>query len=137
MVRMRSSVQSRSTAPDHYFGQVLKRSTRRDCKSLGSRLRRFESFTAHHVVRERRGPPFNRCRCSSGVEQHFCKVKVVGSNPSTGSRKTVKRFFMFGLQNLVRHSVLIESSFCEYTRLSFPETVFQTLRFFDCQDSPP
>ena len=28
---------------------------------------------------------------SSAVEQHFCKVKVVGSNPTAGSQKRLTR----------------------------------------------
>ena len=28
---------------------------------------------------------YSKCRLSSVVEQHFCKVKVVGSNPTGGS----------------------------------------------------
>ncbi len=32
------------------------------------------------------------CRRSSVVEQHFCKVKVVGSIPTAGSELTISAF---------------------------------------------
>ena len=51
MVRRRSAVRSRKTAP----GSIPKRSTGADCKSAGLCLRRFESFSAHHKTHLMRG----------------------------------------------------------------------------------
>ena len=107
---------------DYFFGEILKRPTRTDCKSVGFYLRRFESCSPHikvwgypkHIncvkivagvaqLVERQPSKLNvagsnpvsrsfSSRCSSGVERFLGKEEVTGSNPVIGS----------GLMNLRR-----------------------------------
>jgi hypothetical protein len=66
-------------------GQLPKRPNGTDCKSVGLRLRRFESSTAHHPASAgslRRGWPGPS---SSVVERNLGKVEVTGSIPVSGS----------------------------------------------------
>src|SRR5437764_15226357 len=50
-----------------------------DCKSAGSRLRRFESFSLHHSEG-------NRAGIAQLVERQPSKLNVTGSNPVSRSK---------------------------------------------------
>ncbi len=63
-----------------FRGSVAKWPNASDCKSDGLRLRRFESFPAHHITCERRDPPFDAIKFLSVSKiavyawMHFCKL---------------------------------------------------------------
>ena len=85
------------------LGEILKRPTRTDCKSVGLYLRRFESCSPHKTLssgsssvgrasafqaecrRFEPGLPLYKSRCSSGVERFLGKEKVPSSTLGIGS----------------------------------------------------
>ena len=101
------------------LGEILKRPTRTDCKSVGLYLRRFESCSPHKTLssgsssvgrasafqaecrRFEPGLPLNKSRCSSGVERFLGKEKVPSSTLGIGSIYSI--FF-----NALRRSLSLE-----------------------------
>ena len=97
-----------------YFGEILKRSTRTDCKSVGYAFvgsnpalpTKPIAGVAQLVERQPSklnvagsNPVFrSNCRCSSGVERFLGKEKVSSSNLDIGSLKVSK------LQNTTSNS---------------------------------
>ena len=76
-------------------GQVAKRSNATDCKSVGSGLRRFESFPAHTPVRSGGEPgcgePDGIAGVTQLVESQPSKLLVAGSSPVSRSRDVEKK----------------------------------------------
>ena len=70
-------------------GQIPKWTNGTDCKSVGLRLRRFESYSGHRLTNVsrrsiRRHHPFI-CPRGAEVAHNLGKVGVMGSNPIAGS----------------------------------------------------
>ena len=102
------------------LGEILKRPTRTDCKSVGLYLRRFESCSPHKTLssgsssvgrasafqaecrRFEPGLPLNESRCSSGVERFLGKEKVPSSTLGIGSISLEKFFYIISLIAVTR-----------------------------------
>ena len=101
---------SPSIGSDLIVGEILKRSTRADCKSAGlaftgsnpvlptsidarvAQLARASAFQAEGRGFESRLSLFFTSRCSSGVERFLGKEEVTGSIPVIGSKDRDKGF---------------------------------------------
>ena len=73
------------------LGEILKRPTRTDCKSVGFHLRRFESCSPHIALKDQ---TLKIAGVAQLVERQPSKLNVAGSNP-------VSRSSIYELRNTI------------------------------------